>query len=120
MYIHPNSRTEEHSSSIDEHHYTPTSNSESSFEERLIKKQEAISQALSVSHSKTIKEQEDKCIKRAEKLKIQKKMCEKVEKYLSKKMEEERSRVKIMIQVLNDISKIFPYMMFHSNLRNKI
>ena len=44
-------------------------------------------------------------------------MCEKVEKYLSKKMEEERSRVKIMIQVLNDISKIFPYMLFYADIK---
>jgi len=97
-----------------------TFNLDHSFEENLIKNQEDILPTGNTSHIKTIKAQEEKCLEVVRARKRKEKMCVKVEKFLTKKMQEERRRMKIMIQVLNDISKNFPYMLFHSNLRSKI
>lgn len=118
MHINSNSKTTENS--LHRSPDTQTFNTDSSFEERLLKNTEDLLPMGNSARIKTIKVQEEKCSKIMRTIRRREKMRAKVEKYLSKKMEEERRRVKIMIQVLNDISKIFPYMVFHSNLRNKI
>ena len=118
MQVSTHSKTTQNSSSTSSN--KQTFNLDHSFEENLIKNQEAVLSVGNNTHIKTIKVQEERCLEVTRNIKRKEKMCAKVEKYLVKKMEEERRRIKIMIQVLNDISKIFPYMLFHSNLKNKI
>ena len=97
-----------------------TFNINNSFEEKLLNNEIDILSIEKHSSVNITKVQEERCLKVARNIKRREKMRAKVEKYLSKKIEEERRKIKIMIQVLNNISKNFPYMLFHSNRRNKI
>ncbi len=118
MHINSHSKTTEHSTHSSQN--KQTFNLEHNFEENLLKNEENILSVGNSSRIKTLKVQEERCLKAVRSIKRREKMREKVEKYLSKKMEEERKRMKIMMQVLNDISKTFPYMAFYLYTRNKI
>ncbi|MDC0932842.1 hypothetical protein OAR97_03260 [Arcobacteraceae bacterium] len=94
-------------------------NLEDNMEENQEEKHEDISHSSNSARIKTLREQERRCLEIVSSKKYQEKMCKKVESYLTKKLLEERRRIKVMIQVLNDISKTFPYFLFYANINKK-
>lgn len=94
-------------------------NLEDNMEENLEEKHEDVSHSQSSARIKTLKEQERRCLEIVSNKKYKEKMCSKVEDYLAKKILEERRRIKVMIQVLNDISENFPYFLFYANINKK-
>lgn len=122
-----NTKSRQYPSNLAENKKNFSSNFERSFEENLEdnmkenleEKHEDISHNQGLSRMQTLKALEKKSLEIAALKKYRDKQCEKVERYLTKKLLEERRRVKVMIQVLNDISKKFPFLLFHVNIDKK-
>jgi hypothetical protein len=106
--------------------HTLLSNLERSFEENLEENREEYEEDISHQHNanrvKTLKEQEKRCLDVVTSTRYKEKVSAKEEEAIAKKQLEEKRRIQVMIQVLNDISKKFPYFLYylHVNKRNQI